>query len=99
MSNGPVSPDELLECLERSGYLLESRIVRELDTRGYFVEPSQVLQDPRTGKSRDIDFIAEYYSLLQGAREPRRQNHFRRRGRQQPLSGRLANTAAFFAQL
>lgn len=42
--------------------MLESRIVRELDARGYFVEPSQVLRDARTGKSREIDVVAEYYN-------------------------------------
>lgn len=62
MAHDQVSPEQLLECLERSGYLLESRIVRELDRQGYFVEPSQVLQDLRTGKSREIDFVAEHYS-------------------------------------
>ena len=62
MRNEQVSPEELLECLGRSGYLIESLIVRELDARGYFVEPNQVLRDPRTGKSREIDFVAEYFS-------------------------------------
>ena len=64
MRNDHVSPEELLECLGRSGYLLESRIVRELDARGYFVEPNQVLRDPRTGKSREIDLVAEHYSYV-----------------------------------
>ena len=58
--------DDVRECLERSGYLLESRIVRALDGDGYFVEPNQVLRDPRTGKSREIDFVAEYYSYHPG---------------------------------
>jgi hypothetical protein len=53
--------NEVLECLERSGYLLESKIVRALTDQGYFVEPNQVVRDPRTGKSREIDLIAEYY--------------------------------------
>jgi hypothetical protein len=64
MRNDAVSATELLECLERSGYLLESRIVRELDSRGYFVEPSQVLKDPRTGKSREIDLVAEHFNYV-----------------------------------
>lgn len=59
-----VSAEELLECLGRSGYLLESQIVRELDARGYFVEPNQVLLDARTGKSREIDLIAEYFNFV-----------------------------------
>lgn len=64
MRNDQISAEQLLECLGRSGYLLESRIVRELDARGYFVEPNQVLRDPKTGKSREIDLVAEYYSYV-----------------------------------
>lgn len=55
-----VTLDEVRECLERSGYLLESRLVRSLTSHGYFVEPNQVVRDPRTGKAREIDLIAEY---------------------------------------
>jgi hypothetical protein len=53
------STQEILECLQRSGYVLESRIVRSVDGAGYFVEPNQVVVDPRTGKSREIDLVAE----------------------------------------
>lgn len=56
-----VTVDQVRECLERSGYLLESRLVRSLTSHGYFVEPNQVVRDPRTGKAREIDLIAEYY--------------------------------------
>ena len=41
---------------------MESRLVRSLTEQGYFVEPNQVLRDPRTGKSREIDLVTEYYS-------------------------------------
>jgi hypothetical protein len=51
---------EILECLQRSGYVLESRIVRALADAGYFVEPNQAIADPRTGKSREIDLVAEW---------------------------------------
>ena len=51
--------EEIRECLDRSGYLLESRLVRSLTHQGYFVEPNQVVRDPRTGKSREIDLVAE----------------------------------------
>jgi len=57
-----LSTDEVLECLERSGYLLESKLVHRLNDLGYFVEPNQVMRDPRTGKSREVDLVAEYYS-------------------------------------
>lgn len=76
MPSDNIAPDELLRCLERSGYLLESRIVRELDARGFFVEPNQVLQDPRTGKSREIDFVAEYYSYVPEHRNICVKTHF-----------------------
>lgn len=56
-----ISIEEIGECLERSGYLLESKVVRLLDSSGYFVEPNQVIRDRFTGKSREIDFVAEYY--------------------------------------
>jgi hypothetical protein len=38
---------------------MESRIVSALDNGGFFVEPNQVLVDPRSGKSREIDVVAE----------------------------------------
>jgi len=57
-----VTLDEVRECLERSGYLLESRLVRTLTSEGYFVEPNQVIRDRRTGKAREIDLIAEYFN-------------------------------------
>ena len=53
--------EEVEECLERSGYLLESDLVRALTDRGFFVEPNQVIRDPRSGKSREIDLVAEHY--------------------------------------
>ncbi len=62
MQHNELSTEKIRECLERSGYLLESLIVRELSDRGYFVEPNQVILDPRTGKSREIDIVAEHYS-------------------------------------
>jgi hypothetical protein len=42
--------------------LLESKLVYELTNQGYFVEPNQVVRDVRTGKSREIDIVAEHYS-------------------------------------
>ncbi len=61
MSTEDISLDEVRECLERSGYLLESRLVRSLTDHGYFVEPNQIVRDLRTGKAREIDLVAEYY--------------------------------------
>ncbi|ULA65292.1 MAG: hypothetical protein LZF86_190595 [Nitrospira sp.] len=61
MSSDDISVEMIKECLERSGYLFESKLVRSLTEQGYFVEPNQVIRDPRTGKSREIDLIAEYF--------------------------------------
>lgn len=52
---------EITECLRRSGYLLESRLVRSMAEAGFFVEPNVSILDARTGKSREIDVLAEYY--------------------------------------
>ena len=54
-----LSTAEVRECLERSGYFMESRLVRSLSDAGFFVEPNVAHRDPRTGKSREIDLVAE----------------------------------------
>jgi hypothetical protein len=60
-SDDNVTHKEIEECLSRSGYLMESRLVRSLVEEGYFVEPNQSVRDPRTGKSREIDLVVEYF--------------------------------------
>lgn len=60
----PLSPDqrdEIADCLRRSGYLLESRLVSALAKARFFVEPNAAVLDRRTGKSREIDLLAEYF--------------------------------------
>jgi len=57
-----ISMEEIEACLERSGYLLESDLVRALTNLGFFVEPNQVIRDVRSGKSREIDLVAEHYA-------------------------------------
>jgi hypothetical protein len=52
---------KMSEALRRSGYLMESRIVERLAKAGYFVEPNQKIADSKTGKSREIDLIAELW--------------------------------------
>ncbi len=54
-----VSTEDIRECLERSGYLMESRLVRMLSAADFFVEPNVSHKDPRTGKAREIDLTAE----------------------------------------
>lgn len=56
-----ITVDEMVEALKRSGYLLESEISSALSNAGFFVESNQVILDPITGKSREIDLLAEYY--------------------------------------
>jgi len=56
-----ISEKEILDALNRSGYLLESEITKQLAELGFFVESSQTTLDPLTGKSREIDLLAEYY--------------------------------------
>jgi hypothetical protein len=54
--------DEMIDALRRSGYLIESQISEMLSQSGFFVETNQVIRDPITGKSREIDLLAELYS-------------------------------------
>jgi hypothetical protein len=61
-----ISFEEIEQCLRRSGYLMESRMVSALSRAGYFVEPNQSIRDPRTGKSREIDLLAEYHNREAG---------------------------------
>ena len=55
----PVPLDAVRDALERSGYLMESRLVRILTAADFFVEPNVSHKDPRTGKAREIDLTAE----------------------------------------
>lgn len=59
--NEDITTDEMLEALSRSGYLLEAEISRTLRELDFFVETNLVIEDPVTGKSREIDIAAEYY--------------------------------------
>lgn len=54
-----ITDQEILDAIKRSGYLLESRIVKMLDEAGYWVQPNYVMKDPVTGKGREIDIIVE----------------------------------------
>ncbi|MGD0649778.1 MAG: hypothetical protein ABSA97_01310 [Verrucomicrobiia bacterium] len=55
------SKAEMITCLQKSGYLLEGRLVKALDALGLLVEPSQSLLDETTGVSREVDIVAESY--------------------------------------
>jgi hypothetical protein len=54
---------ELIEALERSGYLLESEISEVLNKSGFITENNQVIIDRHTGKSREIDLTAEFVNF------------------------------------
>lgn len=58
-SHEPIPTEVVRECLERSGYLMESRLVKALSLADYFVEPNVTHKDPRTGKARELDLTAE----------------------------------------
>ena len=60
-----VTKQDLIEAIKRSGYLFESEISNMLATNGFFVESNQVIRDPITQKSREIDLTAEYYGKLE----------------------------------
>lgn len=55
-----ISKKELLDAIKRSGYLFESEISYKLSREGFFVESNQIVEDPITGKNREIDLLAEY---------------------------------------
>ena len=56
-----ISENEMLEALERSGYILESAISKQLVTLGYEIESNFVTIDPITGNNREIDIFAQIY--------------------------------------
>ena len=56
-----LSEDEMLNSLQRSGYLMETRIAKIFRDSGFFVEPSVALLDERTGISREVDMTCESY--------------------------------------
>ena len=68
-----VDEKEMLESLSRSGYLLESEIAEMLADSNYFVRSGHVVEDPITGKGRDIDIIANF----NGGRARRRKGTIR----------------------
>ena len=54
----PIPIDVIRESLERSGYLMKSRVVRALAAADFFVEPNVTHKDIH-GKARGIDLTAE----------------------------------------
>ena len=60
-----ITEEEMLAALSRSGYLLESEVSAALTNLGFFIETNQVIQDPETGKSREIDLLFVIGTTLQ----------------------------------
>lgn len=56
-----VTESEMHDALKRSGYILESEVALKLANWGFFVQTGQVVEDPLTGKGRDIDIIANSF--------------------------------------
>lgn len=56
-----ITEKEIIDSLSRSGYLLESEITKKMLHYGFFVESNISVLDPQTGKSREIDLVAELY--------------------------------------
>jgi len=53
-----ITPKEMKDAIERSGYLLEQRLESILIEEGYFVQMNPAFPDSETGKSREIDVSA-----------------------------------------
>ena len=62
MENFKPDENEMIKAIKRSGYLFESLISKYLNDYGFFVESNQVIVDPFTGKSREIDLVAETHN-------------------------------------
>ena len=55
-----ISPEEMTDALNRSGYLLETRVEDALVEAAFTVEANTCYPDPLTGKSRELDIYALY---------------------------------------
>ena len=55
----PVLTDEMVQALQRSGYLMEARVNRVIRDREWFTNPNNYIPDPITGTPRESDLIAE----------------------------------------
>jgi hypothetical protein len=60
-----ITKEEAIESLERSGYLIETRLEDILINQAYVVESNTYVPDPDTKKPREIDIIAYNYSTLE----------------------------------
>ena len=62
------SLDDIKSALVKSGYLLEQRICQPIASKGYTLYPNDQYEDDETGKSREIDLVAEKTYIIQGSK-------------------------------
>jgi hypothetical protein len=53
-----ITRPEMVEAIQKSGYLIEQRVAGVLAKHGYYVETNPAYPDPETGKSREYDISA-----------------------------------------
>src|SRR5690348_2600494 len=62
---GLITPNEMQEAIESSGYLLEGRIGRVLQERGFFVESNRFNIDPNDSiKTIEVDVQGRYFEWI-----------------------------------
>lgn len=58
-----MTPLEIKEALEKSGYLFEQRVASVIENLGFHVETNKAYLDPEENKSREIDVLAHKISF------------------------------------
>lgn len=64
-----ITKKDMIEALNRSGYILESEVSKVLLKEGFFIETNQVIVDPYTKKSREVDIVAEYHDWSEKSKD------------------------------
>jgi hypothetical protein len=54
--------DQILSALDQTGFVLEYRVAQALQKLGFYTYLNQPFTDPQSGKSREIDVLAETYN-------------------------------------
>ncbi|MDD4994292.1 MAG: hypothetical protein PHR83_18885 [Paludibacter sp.] len=58
MEDFKISLEDMKMALSKSGYLIESRLIKQLSGKSYTLFPNETYPDPKTEKSREIDVYA-----------------------------------------
>jgi hypothetical protein len=58
MEDLKISLEDMKTALSKSGYLIESRLIKHLSSKNYGLYPNETYPDSKTGKSREIDVYA-----------------------------------------